>query len=70
MQVALDEDQQEIIQHHAGTGCRFLVITDGRRNCLVVSKRRKKQGGRITGVRSLRSCMLVIQIYCGGISSG
>jgi hypothetical protein len=43
MQVILDEHQQEIVRHHAGTGCRFLVITEGRSNCFVVSKRRKKQ---------------------------
>jgi hypothetical protein len=47
---ALDEAQQEIIRHHTGTGCRFIALTHGERTCLVVSKRRKKQGVPFTEI--------------------
>jgi hypothetical protein len=50
LQAALDESQQEIIRHHSGTGCRFIVITEGQRTCLVVAKRRKKQGVPFTEI--------------------
>jgi hypothetical protein len=50
MQAALNEHQEEIIRHHSGTGCRFLMIAEGGRNCFVVSKRRKKQGVPFTEI--------------------
>lgn len=50
MQATLDESQREILRHHSGTGCRFIVIAEGQRICLVVSKRRKKQGVPFTEI--------------------
>lgn len=50
LRAVLDQPQQEIVRHHSGTGCRFIVIAEGQRTCLVGSKRRKKQGVPFTEI--------------------
>ena len=59
----ITEDERKAVVNHEGTGCKHLVLGDGKDVCCLVWKRRKKKGVAFSEILYVRNAQLLLRHF-------